>query len=99
VDSGTDAVIVEGVSTPTAPTPAEVIKAYNHKYDWDYQVAQHGTSSGWRLPKCWPGGPRAGPAATASTSPVAGNSVMRTDNLAVDVVGFIRILGGVASTT
>lgn len=42
LDSGTDVVIVEGFSTPTAPTPAEVIEAYNQKYDWHYQVAQHG---------------------------------------------------------
>jgi len=42
LDSGTDAVIVEGLVTPSAATTPALIEAYNQKYDWDYQVSQYG---------------------------------------------------------
>jgi len=44
VDSGTDVVLVEGMTSRTTQheTPTSIIQAYNAKYDWDYQVAQYG---------------------------------------------------------
>jgi hypothetical protein len=44
LDSGTDVVLLEGTTTPSARggTPSSVIDAYNTKYDWDYQVAEYG---------------------------------------------------------
>jgi hypothetical protein len=44
LDSGTDVVLVEGMTSPTAQraAPPSVVEAYNAKYDWDYQVAQDG---------------------------------------------------------
>jgi hypothetical protein len=42
LDSGTDVVIVEGLTTPAAVTTPALIKAYNQKYDWEYQVSQYG---------------------------------------------------------
>jgi hypothetical protein len=42
LDSGTDVVIVEGHVLPPVPTTPTLIKAYNEKYDWDYQVSQYG---------------------------------------------------------
>jgi len=44
LDSGTDVVLVEGTTRGTTDrgTPSSIIEAYNAKYDWDYQVAQHG---------------------------------------------------------
>jgi hypothetical protein len=44
LDSGTDVVIVEGTAVPAADrgTSSLVIEAYNAKYEWDHQVAQHG---------------------------------------------------------
>jgi hypothetical protein len=44
LDSGTDVVIVEGL-TGTAAQPAtapELVDRYNRKYDWDYQIAHYG---------------------------------------------------------
>ncbi len=44
LDSGTDVVLVEGMTSRTTrhETPTAVIQAYNAKYNWDYQVAEHG---------------------------------------------------------
>jgi hypothetical protein len=42
LDSGTEVVIVEGVASSSAPTAAALIQAYNHEYDWDYDVSQYG---------------------------------------------------------
>jgi hypothetical protein len=42
LDSGTDVVIVEGLVTPSEPTPAASVQAYNHKYDWDYDASRYG---------------------------------------------------------
>jgi hypothetical protein len=42
LDSGTDVVIVEGVTSPSTPTRPALIQAYNRKYDWDYVVSQYG---------------------------------------------------------
>jgi hypothetical protein len=42
LDSGTGVVIVEGLVALSAPTTPALIKAYNQKYDWDYQVSQYG---------------------------------------------------------
>jgi hypothetical protein len=41
-DSGTDVVIVEGRAEPPAPTAAEVIDAYDAKYDWTYDAVEYG---------------------------------------------------------
>jgi hypothetical protein len=42
LDSGTDVVIVEGLASSSAPTPASLTQAYNSKYDRDYDVSQYG---------------------------------------------------------
>jgi len=42
LESGTDVVIVEGLTAPAAPTTRDVLDAYNRKYDWDYQPSQYG---------------------------------------------------------
>jgi len=55
LDSGTDVVIVEGFILPPAPTPPALIRAYNQKYDWDYQAWQYGelTSLGPQKVLAW----------------------------------------------
>ena len=41
LDSGTDVVIVEGHAAGTT-SGADIIGAYNRKYDWDYDAGQYG---------------------------------------------------------
>jgi len=41
LDSGTDVVIIEGRATLPAQTSAEVLAAYDAKYDWKYDAAQY----------------------------------------------------------
>jgi len=40
--SGTDVVVVEGLTRPTSPTAPQVLDAYDRKYSWHYQVADLG---------------------------------------------------------
>jgi hypothetical protein len=42
LDSGTDVVILEGLVTSADSTTPAVIKAYDQKYDWEYDIAQYG---------------------------------------------------------
>jgi hypothetical protein len=40
--SGTDVVIVEGMTSGSPPTPPELVELYDRKYDWEYEVAHYG---------------------------------------------------------
>lgn len=42
LDSGVDVVIVECHVVPADPTPADVLAAYDAKYDWSYDLAEYG---------------------------------------------------------
>jgi hypothetical protein len=40
--SGTDVVVVEGLTQPGGHTAAEIVDAYDRKYGWQYQTAELG---------------------------------------------------------
>lgn len=42
LDSGTDVVIIEGRAVAVSETAADVLEAYDAKYDWAYDAAQYG---------------------------------------------------------
>jgi hypothetical protein len=48
--SGTEVVVVEGVSAGAAPDPTPALDAYRRKYDWDYDADQFGPLT-WVRPR------------------------------------------------